>query len=131
MMEQFPTLTHVAVTVTDLDRSVAWYSRLFGTDPVIVTRAPTFAWAAWPEFGLHQHDEPLDDVTFSERRPGLDHVAFKCADHDVLEAWRQRLDELGLEHSDVLHEFYGSGLALRDPDGIALEFFAPRKPKKP
>ena len=129
-MKQFPSLTHLAVTVTDLDRSVAWYSRLFGTDPVIVTRAPTFAWAAWPEFGLHQHDEPLGDVAFSELRPGLDHVAFKCADQDELDSWRQRLDELGIEHSDVLHEFYGSGLAFRDPDGIALEFFSPPKPKR-
>ena len=74
---------------------------------------------------LHQHDAPLDDVGFSELRPGLDHVAFKCADQDELEAWRQRLVELGIEHSEVLHEFYGSGLAFRDPDGIALEFFSP------
>ncbi|MGH9134426.1 MAG: VOC family protein [Ilumatobacteraceae bacterium] len=124
-MKQHPVITHIAVTVTDLDRSVAWYTRLFGTDPVIVTRAATFAWAAWPEFGLHQHDEPIADVAFCARRPGLDHVAFKCADQDELEAWRQRLVELDIEHSDVLHEFYGSGLAFLDPDGIALEFFSP------
>jgi glyoxylase I family protein len=124
-MQQHPRVTHIAITVTDLDRSVAWYSRLFGTDPLIVTRAPTFAWAAWQEFGLHQHDEPIDDAEFNARRPGLDHVAFKCADQDELESWRQRLVELGIEHSDVLHEFYGSGLAFRDPDGIALEFFSP------
>jgi catechol 2,3-dioxygenase-like lactoylglutathione lyase family enzyme len=129
-MEQVPRVTHIAITVTDLDRSVAWYSRLFGSDPLIVTRAATFAWAAWPEFGLHQHDAPLDDVGFSELRPGLDHVAFKCADQDELQAWRQRLVELGIEHSAVLHEFYGSGLAFRDPDGIALEFFSPPPLKK-
>jgi catechol 2,3-dioxygenase-like lactoylglutathione lyase family enzyme len=124
-MEQLPRITHIAITVTDLERSVAWYTRLFGSEPVISTRAGTFAWAAWPQFGLHQHDEPLDDVAFDERRPGLDHVAFRCTDQQELEAWRQRLIELGIEHSDVLHEFYGSGLAFRDPDGIALEFFSP------
>jgi uncharacterized glyoxalase superfamily protein PhnB len=57
-------------------------------------------------------------------------VAFKCADQDELQAWRRRLVEQGIEHSEVLHEFYGSGLAFRDPDGIALEFFSPPPLKK-
>ena len=34
-MADFPAVTHVAVTVSDLDRSVGWYSRLFGADPVL------------------------------------------------------------------------------------------------
>ena len=32
---QFPALTHVAVTVSDLATSVAWYRRLIGADPVL------------------------------------------------------------------------------------------------
>ena len=34
-MPAFPSLTHVAVTVTDLDRSTRWYSTLFGAEPVL------------------------------------------------------------------------------------------------
>ena len=59
-----PPLAHLAITVTDLDRSVAFYNELFGTPPSIVTRAEAFRWAAWPTFGLHQHDAPVDDVGF-------------------------------------------------------------------
>ena len=48
-----------------------------------------------------------------------------CADRAELERWTQRLDELGVEHSDIKDRPYGSGVSFRDPDGIALEFFAP------
>jgi len=33
--------------------------------------------------------------------------------------------ELGVEHGGIVDAPYGSGLSFRDPDGIALEFFAP------
>lgn len=36
-----------------------------------------------------------------------------------------RLDELNIAHGGVVEAPYGSGLSFRDPDGIALEFFAP------
>ena len=62
---------------------------------------------------------------FSEFRVGLDHVAFGCADRTELEKWARRLDELGIEHEGIKDAHYGSGLSFRDPDGIALELFAP------
>ena len=34
-MPDFPSLAHVAVTVTDLDRSTRWYTALFGSGPVL------------------------------------------------------------------------------------------------
>ena len=63
--------------------------------------------------------------TFSEFRIGLDHLAFGCASRADLEKWAGRLDELGIEHGGIKDAAYGSGLSFRDPDGIALEFFAP------
>jgi glyoxylase I family protein len=52
-------------------------------------------------------------------------VAFGVADRAELEKWTRRLDELGIEHSEIEDARYGSDVSLRDPDGIALEFFAP------
>ena len=56
---------------------------------------------------------------------GLDHVAFGCADRAELERHAARLDELGIAHGGIKDAHYGSGVSFRDPDGIALEFFAP------
>jgi hypothetical protein len=40
--------------------------------------------------------------------------------------WQERIDTLGYSRGDILDEPYGSGLAVFDPDGIAIELFAPR-----
>ena len=75
--------------------------------------------------GLHQHGTPPPEGVFSEFRVGLDHVAFGCADRGELEKWALRLDELGIDRGEIKDAAYGSGLSFRDPDGVALEFFAP------
>jgi catechol 2,3-dioxygenase-like lactoylglutathione lyase family enzyme len=75
--------------------------------------------------GLHQHGTTAPIGQFSEYRVGLDHVAFGVENRGELEKWASRLDELGVAHGDIKDPAYGSGLSFRDPDGIALEFFAP------
>jgi len=42
-----------------------------------------------------------------------------------LSKWEKRLNELGIAHGGIVDASYGSGLSFRDPDNIALEFFAP------
>lgn len=130
-MPAFPALTHVAVTVRDLSVSTPWYQALVGSDPVIDEdtdggfRHVVFALGNDTLLGLHQHTAAGADQQFSEYRAGLDHVAFGCASRDELEKWVSRLDELGVTHGGIVDAHYGSGLSFRDPDGIALEFFAP------
>ena len=46
-MPDFPALTHVAVTVTDLDRSREWYRALFGSDPVLDEDTGAFHHVVW------------------------------------------------------------------------------------
>ena len=128
-MPNFPGITHVALTVTDLSRSVPWYQRLIGADPVLDEDTGPFRHVVFAVgdtlVGLHQFPEGATGAPFDERRVGLDHVAFACVDRDELVAWRNRLDELGLAHGEIVDAGYGSGLSFRDPDNIALEFFAP------
>ena len=124
-------LNHVAVTVRDLDVSGPWYRALIGADPVLDEHTDAgFRHIVWlldggTLFGIHQHDRALETEPFSEFRVGLDHVSFGCADRAELQQWAKRLDELGIEHGGIVDAHYGSGLSFRDPDGIALEFFAP------
>jgi len=128
---EFRSITHVAVTVTDLERSVRWYSTLFDSEPVLdedeqigAFHHAVFLLAGGQLFGLHTHPQPAAD-RFDEHRTGLDHVAFACPDRDELKARAARLEELGIEHGPIVDAHYGSGVSFRDPDGIALEFFAP------
>ena len=128
-MPSFPALTHVAVTVSDLSVSVPWYTRLFGAEPVLDEDTGPFRHVVYAIggtlFGLHSYPEPLDPSTFTPRRRGLDHIAFGVADRGGLEKWQRTLDELGVAHGDIVDAHYGSGLSFKDPDGVALEFFAP------
>ncbi len=132
-MPDFPSIQHIAVTVTDLEASATWYERLLGSKPVLdemmqeplSIRHIAFALPSGQLIGLHGHDATDQSDRFDEERIGLDHIAFGCADRAELEAWQARLDELGIEHGGIVDATYGSGLSFRDPDNIALEFFAP------
>jgi glyoxylase I family protein len=128
-VSEFPSIGHVAVTVTDLDRSVPWYTALFGSGPVLDEDTGPFRHVVYAVggglFGLHQFPELASREAFEERRPGLDHVAFGVADRGELETWAKRLDQLGIAHGELKDASYGSGVSFRDPDNIALEFFAP------
>lgn len=128
-MPDFPGITHVALTVTDLAVSVPWYRTLLDTEPVLDEVDGSLRHVVFPIgdgmiLALHQHDEP-GGTPYREQDPGLDHVGFGVADRDELVRWRDRLDELGVAHGDIVDKHYGSGLSFRDPDNIALELFAP------
>ena len=124
-----PAITHVAVTVSDLAVSEAWYTNVLGAGPVLDEDTGPFRHIVYQLgntlLGLHGFPDLASTDRFDERRPGLDHVAFGCADRDELVAWAVRLDELGVAHGGIVDAGYGSGLSFRDPDNIALELFAP------
>lgn len=126
----FPGLQHVAITVTDLERSTQWYSRLFGADPVLDEdeegggfHHTVYALDGGLLFGLHTHHGKESGDRADEHRTGLDHISFGVGSHAELEQWAAKLDELGITHGGVRKAHYGSGVSFRDPDNIALEFF--------
>ncbi|HVE25075.1 MAG TPA: VOC family protein [Sporichthya sp.] len=125
----FPAITHVALTVRDLSISVPWYTRLFEAEPVLDEDTGPFRHVVWMVgetlVGLHQFPGETDATPFDERRVGLDHLAFGCADRSQLELRQKHLDDLGIPHGGIIDAPYGSGLSFRDPDNLPLEFFAP------
>ena len=129
-MAELLAIAHVTLTVSDLDRSVRWYERLFDTKLVIAEEPGPFRRAVWlvggqTLVGFHQFPDPADTLPFNERRVGLDHLALACSSRSELDAWQARLDGLGIANGGVVDAAYGSALSFRDPDNIALEFFAP------
>ncbi|HEY2812255.1 MAG TPA: VOC family protein [Acidimicrobiales bacterium] len=124
-----PSITHVAVTVSDLAASEAWYTKLLGVEPVLDEDTGPFRHIVYSVgttlLGLHGFPDLATKDAFDERRPGLDHIAFGVPTRGELEGWAKRLDELDIKHGGIVDAGYGSGLSFRDPDNIALELFAP------
>jgi glyoxylase I family protein len=128
-MPESPTIAHVTLTVSDLSRTVPWYERLFEVELTWDDTPGPFRRVVWlvggrTLVGFHQFADPGDELPFNERRLGLDHLAFACRDRGEIEEWKARLDSLGIANGGVVDAAYGSALSFRDPDNIAIEFFA-------
>ncbi len=126
-MRSLPAFNHYALTVSNLQRSLEWYERLFESPPVAIMDEDNYRAAVWfgPMFAIHENQHQLEGDVFDEIRIGLDHIAFGWTSREEREAWPARLDALGIEHGEILDRSYGAGLAFRDPDNIQLEFFLP------
>ena len=132
-MTTSPTITgvsHIDLTVTDLDRSEAFYTELLGATRLLDGRSDdnhlSSRYVIHPDslvvIGLVQHDDPAT-ASFDEHCVGLDHLAFNVESREALDDWRARLDGLAIEHSGISEGDLWDVLVLRDPDNIQLEFF--------
>jgi glyoxylase I family protein len=130
-------IAHVRLTVTDIERSRQFYESVFGWQVLI--EAPESADAATLEalsflFGGVIYDlggtliglRPVAADRFHEDRCGLDHMAFRLANTDELDAAAAHLDDLGIEHEPIKDIGPAYILEFRDPDNIALELTAPK-----
>lgn len=115
-------LEHVNLTVSQLDRSIEFYSKLFGFEVRWRGRTTTGVEAA------HIGDERCYVALFQAERPnraerdyaevGLNHFGFVVED---LDAFKNRLQALGAApHSEQDYE-PGRRLYFLDPDGIEIE----------
>ena len=96
-----PSLNHVALTVTNLERSVPWYENVFDVKQQI--EAPfaggvhkLLADPEWQLVIVLARHEANQGENFVEARTGLDHMGFMVASRAELEAWQARLEENGV-----------------------------------
>ena len=123
-------VSHIDLTVSDLDASEAWYTEVFGLTRVLDGRNDDHRFNSryllHPDtlliVGLVRHDDPTAP-SFDEHRIGLDHLSFAVASADELARWATRLDELGIERAPVSTGDMWDVLVFRDPDNIQLELF--------
>lgn len=122
-------IDHIALTVSDLTVSVAFYESVLGARPSGTMTDGSFTRCVMElpgrtHLGLTQHHTG-SGRTFDPTTPGLDHLGLACESRDHLTSWVEHLDRLGIGHSGVQDATYGSALSFRDPDGNALELFVP------
>ncbi|MFJ1458295.1 VOC family protein [Nocardia wallacei] len=132
---------HVRLTVTDIERSRAFYRDVLGfeiaaesagspadpqvrTDPYQLYGGCVFL-ANGMLLGLRPVAPPTD--RFDSERVGLDHLSFSVASKDELFTAATRLEAAGIEHGEVteMAQFGIAILSFDDPDGIHLELTAP------
>ena len=121
---------HIALTVSDADRSAEWYCSLLNMQVALkhdgedvkfrVLADPESGWV----LGVRQYPpHPAD--RFDEFRTGMDHLAFGVATRDELEAWERELSSRGITFTPIAETPIGPVIVFRDPDNIQLEFFLP------
>jgi catechol 2,3-dioxygenase-like lactoylglutathione lyase family enzyme len=120
MIPQMIGLRHVALYVTDVDRSVAFYRDVFGME-LEWRPDPDNAYLTSGSDNLALHSLPPD------REPGeiqtLDHIGFVVREPKDVDVWAAHVSSLGFDlakqpktHRDGARSFY-----LRDPDGILIQ----------
>lgn len=130
-------ISHIRLTVTDIDRSRAFYDAVFGLP--VYAEVPADADDATKQklaflFGgvlyrvggnlLGLRPVAPGDDRFDENRVGLDHVSLAVADRAALDDAVGVLDAQGIAHEPVKDIGEAWILEFRDPDNIALELFA-------
>jgi glyoxylase I family protein len=134
-------LHHVTIRVQDPDRARVFYEETLGLPfiEIPVDQAFVHEWKGNPAEGTLLATQiggtflilapPLegtpDDDRFSERRIGVDHLAFGVDDPAVLEEVAAALEgasvqTAGVEVDPVLGKPY---VAFRDPDNVQWEFY--------
>jgi glyoxylase I family protein len=133
-------LHHLRLTVTNLQRSREFYSKVLGfqvaaespgspEDPAVRNDpAQLYGGVVFLTNGMLFGLRPVasSEDRFDSERVGLDHLSFTVASRRDLEQAVQRLDDKGIPHGDV-RDLPGFGIAIlsfSDPDGIHLELTA-------
>ncbi|MEU3363488.1 VOC family protein [Streptomyces pseudogriseolus] len=122
---------HVGLNVTDLDRSLPFYARVFGFETLAEGKEDSRRWAFLGRDGeivvtLWQQSENA----FAAGSAGLHHLSFQVDTLDEIAATEAVLRELGTDfvHDGITAHAEGAasgGIFFRDPDGIRLEVFVP------
>lgn len=127
-MATFAGVSHVALTVTDLDVSQRFYTEVLGFVVVLDTGYGRVCMHPASGFvlALLRHQDARGG-RFSQLSTGLDHLGLVASTRDELEAWERRFDDYGVTYTPIRDMEMGSHLNFRDPDGIALEFWIPNE----
>jgi catechol 2,3-dioxygenase-like lactoylglutathione lyase family enzyme len=104
---------HIILTVSDLEKSAAWYGKFFGKESGR-TKKPERIWfdVARTKLGL--------EAVAAGKQPSIDHVSVRIAGFDQKTA-TEKLKKLGAE---IVPSNDEGLLRFRDPNGIMLEMKA-------
>ena len=109
---QFGGLEHVTLTVSDVDKSVAFYTRIFGNTVMKDKHSKRH----YVKMGLNYL--AIDPLGNGHKAHGGNQFCISVPNFQAAEV-KRTLDQLGLQH----HEGTGEGVLVADPDGILTELW--------
>jgi len=111
---------HMHIRVEDLDRSIAFYSTVFGAAPDIVE----------PDYAKWLLDEPAANIAISSHAgetPGIDHVGVQTDSREALDEISARLKAAGEatfdQEATTCCYAVGDKTWVEDPSGVRWETF--------
>jgi len=131
-MPELAGIHHVKFAVSDIERSVAWYERVFGfkvtmefKDEQGIVRGSVGQLAGLDRtlLAFRENKELSEAVT------GFDPVSFAVEDRADVEAWVAHLNEQGVENSGLRIAAIGYIVFFHDPDGIKLHVYSYSTPR--
>jgi glyoxylase I family protein len=122
---------HIALTVTDKQRSLDFYTNVlgfqmvteFGPKHLLSNGSVILGLALAPEAS-----RAIPNDQFDENRVGLDHLSLSVPNRADLDRALAVLEASGIPHGEI-KDLGGLGifvLAFRDPDNIQVELTAPK-----
>ena len=112
-------IMHVSLSVDEIPRSKAFYTRLFGQEP-------TFEREGYCKWML---DDPRVNFSLVQQncQPGVDHIGIQVESEEALEDARNRINDAKLVAADQNHLTCGfqvqSKTWVYDPHGLPIEHF--------
>jgi catechol 2,3-dioxygenase-like lactoylglutathione lyase family enzyme len=95
---------HFRLTVTDVDRAVAFYTRVLGFTKLMDLNPGAFLSNGKVGLGIGPHPYPeraIKSDRFDENRVGLDHMSFAVSSRAALDDAARTLDRHGIAHSEI------------------------------
>ena len=131
MTTAHPTIGHVHLKVSDLDRSIGFYRDVLGFD---LTQRYGDQAAFLAAGGYHHHIglntwHSKGGTTPPDGHTGLYHAAFLYPDRGSLGAVIKRVLSAGIKLDGAADHGVSEAVYLRDPDGNGIELYRDRAPE--
>lgn len=118
---------HVVLNVTDVAKSIEFYTNILGFEVVKTNSENT---AAFLNCGEMHHDLALfkasTDIPNKKGSVGLNHFAVLVDDIDQLKSLKENLESVGYSNLRTVDHGMTGSIYFEDPDGNGIEFYFDR-----